>query len=353
MGQRHVSALIILLLMVCPVSTSVKGGQEVPPLFEVYQDFFPVGAAVTPSKLSSHGDLVGYHFNSLTAENHMKWESIQPREDEWTFAHADQLVSYAKQHDMKVRGHTLIWHQQTPDWVFEDAAGGQVSRDVLLERMQTHIKTLVGRYKGQVYAWDVVNEGIDDGSGYLRHSPWYQILGADYIRHAFRFAHEADPDAKLFYNDYSTYQPAKRSKISRLIRELQDEGIPIHGVGMQGHYDIYHPPIWQVEQAIKAFSDLGVEVQMTELDLSIFRWEERHGFEEPPAERLKLQADRYEQLFSLFRRYGDAITNVTFWGIADDDTWLNNFPVRGRKNWPTLFDDQHQPKDSFWRVVDF
>lgn len=353
MANRFVPALVLLFFIFHSVTTAVYGGQTVPRLLEVYQDFFHIGVAVTPSKLGSHLDLVSYHFNSLTAENHMKWESIQPREGEWTFCQADQLVSFATHHNMKVRGHTLIWHQQMPDWVFLDARGNRVSREVLLERMETHIKTLVGRYQGKVYAWDVVNEAIDDGREYLRASPWYQILGADFIRYAFRFAHEADPDAKLFYNDYDTHQPAKRDKVVRLIEELQSESIPIHGVGMQGHYDIYHPPIYQIEQTIQTYRDLGVEIHITELDLSIFRWGERNGFPKPPPERLGLQAARYGHLFVLFRQYSDVISNVTFWGIADDNTWLNDFPVRGRKNWPTLFDDHHQPKDAFWRVIDF
>ena len=336
-------------------------GPETPGLVsslgDTYKDYFPIGAAVNPTTLNTHKALLNKHFNSITAENEMKYSSLQPSEGVFNWTAADKMVEYAYTNGKKVRGHTLVWHNQTPDWVFKDPydSNKTASRELLLERMETHIKAVVGRYKGKVYAWDVVNEAIPDGGGDLREdSPWYEIIGPDYIEYAFCYAQEADPDALLFYNDYNAYQPTKRDKIYKLAKGLIDKGIPIHGVGMQGHWDFSGPDIRDIEAAIKLYSSLELKVEITELDLSLYRWNENDKkFASPPSDRLYQQAVQCKKIFELFRKYKGVITNVTFWGIADDVTWKDNFPVRDRKDWPLLFDTKHDPKQAFWSVVNF
>ncbi|NLY88180.1 MAG: endo-1,4-beta-xylanase [Firmicutes bacterium] len=330
--------------------------EEIPALCEVYQDFFPIGAAVNSWTIDSHKDLIEKHFNSLTPENEMKFEFLQPSPGNYTFDRADAIVELAEKNGMLVRGHTLIWHNQTPAWVFKDENGNPAGRELLLKRMEEHITTVVSRYRGRVYAWDVVNEAVADGQGpgYLRtDSPWYRIIGPDYIAQAFIFAHQADPEAKLFYNDYSATDPVKSTRIYRLLKDLLDQGVPVHGVGIQGHWDINHPPTYQVEAAIRKYASLGLEVQITEFDISVFSWGDNRRLQSKPENRLRIQAGRYRKFFEVFRRNKDVLTGVTFWGVADDRTWKDNFPVRGRKDWPLVFDEEHRPKAAFWEIINF
>lgn len=333
----------------------MKSNQALPSLKEVYKEFFEIGAAVNPYTLKGSEELLIRHFSSLTAENHMKPELLQPHEGVFTFDHADQLVSFAKDHKMKVRGHNLLWHNQTPDWFFKDQDGTPASRELLLERLEAHISTVVKRYKDEIYCWDVVNEAIaDEGSELLRSSKWLEGVGEDFIGKAFEFAHKANPDALLFYNDYNETNPVKREKINKLVKNLLDQGAPIHGIGLQGHWGLTSPPLAEIREAIERYASLGLSLHITELDLSCFTWDDRRtDLTEQTSEMLETQAERYENLFKLFREYSGTITSVTFWGIADDYTWLNDFPVRGRKNWPFLFNSAHQPKESFWKVTSF
>src|SRR5690554_5307023 len=361
--KKHLFYLLLALVMIwcitggCQQEEEISAlHKEVPALAEVYQDFFPVGAAVNSWTIESHKDLIEKHFNSLTAENEMKFESIQRSPGKYTFERADAIVELAEKNGMLVRGHTLVWHSQTPAWVFKDEKGRPASRELLLKRMEEHITTVVSRYRGRVYAWDVVNEAVTDGGGpgYLRtDSPWYRIIGPDYIAQAFIFAHRADPGAKLFYNDYSAVDPAKSDRIYRLLKDLLEQGVPVHGVGIQGHWDISYPSANQVEAAIRKYASLGLEVQITELDISVFPWSDRGHLRAAPKNRLRTQAQRYRELFEVFRRNKDVVTGVTFWGVADDRTWKDNFPVRGRKDWPLVFDEEHQPKAAFWEIVNF
>lgn len=328
---------------------------DLPSLHEVYQDYFPIGTAVTPAMLIVRGELITDQFNSITAENEMKPASVQPRQGQFDFNNADTLVQFAKENNLLVRGHTLVWHDQTPSWFFVDQDNNDVTREVLLERMKAHIDEVVGRYQGQVYTWDVVNEVVsDEGSHILRDSRWLEIIGEDYIEKAFQYAHEADPDALLFYNDYNLVQYGKRSKALRLVESLLDKGVPIHGVGIQGHWDVYGPSIEEIEETIQAFAELGLQIHITELDMSFYRWQDHNqSYDEPPAHLLEAQAVRYGQIFELFRTYQDVITNVTLWGVTDERSWLNYTPVQGRDNWPLLFDSSGQPKPGFESVVDF
>lgn len=324
-------------------------------LYKAYENYFDIGAAVSTSVIATHRNLIVQHFSSITAENEMKFALVHPTKNSYKFDAADSLVDFAKENGKKVRGHTLVWHNQTPDWVFEDDNGHPVSRKQLLERMKDHIDTVVGRYKGRIYCWDVVNEAIEDKQeDFLRKTKWHEIIGEDYLAKAFEYAHEADPDALLFYNDYNETNPQKRDKIIKLIKNLLDRGVPVHGFGMQAHWNIYDQSLDEIKSAIEKYASLGIKLQITELDVSVYRWGEGYVDLKVPAESMmELQAQKYEAIFKLFREYRDVITNVTFWGVADDRTWLDNFPVKGRKNWPLIFDENHQPKNSFWKIAEF
>jgi endo-1,4-beta-xylanase len=286
----------------------------------------------------------------------MKWERIHPKPggaDSYDFAAADEIVSFAAARGFVVRGHTLVWHQQVPGWVFGDAAE-------TLSRMKDHITTLVSRYRGSVFCWDVVNEAVSDDGGWRTDSPWYRAAGSDrdedgipdYIVRAFEYARAADPQAKLFYNDYNIEAGLKLERAFSLARALAARGL-IDGIGIQGHWSIWDPDPRTVGAAIRRFASLGLEVHITELDLSVYRWGDVASLDSLPAPLEEMQAKRYAELFGVFREEASAgrLAAVTFWGIADDYTWLDQFPVKGRKNWPLLFDEHHRPKQAFWSVV--
>ncbi|WP_160034898.1 endo-1,4-beta-xylanase [Paenibacillus sp. An7] len=326
------------------------------PLKDLYKDAFQIGAAVNPTTIVTQESLLTYHFNSLTAENEMKFESLHPQEEVYTFEKADIIAAFAKEHNMALRGHTLVWHNQTAGWLFENGTGGLAERDVLLARLREHIETVVGRYKDVIYSWDVVNEAISDDANdenaFLRPSKWLDIAGENFIAKAFEFAHEADPQALLFYNDYNESHPHKRERIYRLVRSLLDQGVPIHGVGLQAHWNLNDPSLDDIRAAIERYAELGLQLQLTELDMSVFRFEDRRtDLIQPTQDMLELQAARYESIFRVLYEYREHISAVTFWGAADDYTWLDGFPVRGRKNWPFLFDEAHHPKEAYQRVA--
>ncbi len=322
-------------------------------LHEAFKQHFLIGAAVNPITIETQGEHLKHHFNSLTAENEMKFESLHPDENQYTFDKADRLISFANENGMEVRGHTLVWHNQTPQWMFENQDGSLVDRETLLARMKAHIDTVVSRYKGNIYAWDVVNEAVSDKSEeLLRPSKWLEIAGEDFIAKAFEYAHAADPNAKLFYNDYNESMPEKREKIYSLVKSLKDKGVPIHGVGLQAHWNLENPSLDLIRQAIERYASLGMKLHITEMDISVFQHDDRRTDLKAPTEEMMVQqAERYGQIFSLFKEYSEFITSVTFWGAADDYTWLNNFPVRGRKNWPFPFDEKHKPKQSYFELL--
>ncbi|WP_159887611.1 endo-1,4-beta-xylanase [Paenibacillus puerhi] len=329
--------------------------KAIPSLRSVYKDAFDIGAAVNLTTIETQKGLLTEHFGSITPENEMKFERLHPQEEVYTFEAADRIVEFATNHGLKVRGHTLVWHNQTPDWVFTGKDGKPADGETLLARMKAHIDTVVGRYKGAVYGWDVVNEAIEDKSDlYLRESRWLEQIGESFIAKAFEFAHEADPKAVLFYNDYNECDPIKRDKIIRLLKTLKERDVPVHGVGLQGHWNLHHPSLDDIRSAIEKYAALGLQIQVTELDISVFEYNDRRTDLGAPTESmLERQAQLYEQVFRLFREYKDVITSVTFWGAADDYTWLDDFPVRGRKNWPFVFDASHKPKDSFWKIAEW
>lgn len=330
-------------------------------LKDYYKDYFPVGVAVSPRALTGpESDLIRGQFNSITPENAMKMGPIHPEENRYHWTDADAIVDYAQRHNLRVRGHNLVWHEQAPKWMFTDAKGDTVTKEVLLKRLQDHITTVVTRYKGKIYAWDVVNEAVaDDSTRLLRDSPWYRICGDEFITKAFEYAHKADPDALLFYNDYNTERPEKRERIYRLLKQLKDGGVPIHGVGLQGHWSLYEPTEKDLRDAIERYASLGLQVHFTEVDMSVYPWEKNRRERRPgesdafTPELEQKQLEQYKKVFRVFRDYKNVITSVTFWNISDRHSWLDTYPVRGRKNYPLLFDQNLKPKKVYWEVVKF
>ncbi|MCC8426933.1 endo-1,4-beta-xylanase [Mucilaginibacter sp. UR6-11] len=324
-------------------------------LKDYYAGYFPVGVAVTPALLRDPAAqaLILQHFNSLTPENAMKMGPIHPEENRYYWNDADAIVDFAQQHGLKVRGHNLCWHQQTPAWMYRDKDGGLVTKEVLLERLKQHIYAVVGRYKGKIYAWDVVNEAVaDENDKVYRNSVWYQLCGDDYILKAFQYAHEADPDAILFYNEYGTENPQKRDRVYRLLKKLIDAGAPVNAIGLQAHWNLTDPTNAQITDAIKLYASLGLKVQITELDMNIYGHNDKEAMAYTPEIEQK-QTERYGQVFKLFRENKQYITGVTFWNLSDRSSWLDNFPVKGRKNYPLLFDQDLQPKKAYQSVVTF
>ncbi|MGY2134707.1 endo-1,4-beta-xylanase [Hymenobacter sp. HD11105] len=343
-----------------------------PTLKDAFKQDFHVGAALNYKQVNGQDTkaiaLIKQQFNTISPENLLKWEAVHPQPDKYNFKPADDYVKFGQDNKMFIVGHTLMWHQQTPKWVFEDASGKPATREVVLKRLEDHINTVVGRYKGKIGGWDVVNEAIDDQQGDLRKTKWLEILGEDFAAKAFEYAHKADPKAELYYNDYSLYRPEKRAGTIKLVKSLQAKGIKVAAIGMQGHYGLTKPSLEQVEESIVAFSKLGVKVNFTELDIDVLPNPSRRQGADiaetfatdakynvyttglPDSVQQKL-TKRYADLFALFRKHRDVIDRVTLWGVTDNDSWLNDWPITGRTSYPLLFDRRYQPKPAFQAVV--
>ncbi len=344
-------------------------------LKDAFKNHFRIGAALNPAYFTetdaAGAVLVKKHFNTITPENDMKWERIHPRSDAglagYNFANADKYVQFGEKNGMFIIGHCLVWHSQVPRWVFQNAEGKPLDRAALLERMRDHIHTVVGRYKGRVHGWDVVNEALNE-DGTLRKSQWLNIIGEDYIAKAFQYAHEADPQAELYYNDYNLEYEAKRMGAINLAKKLQQQGIRITAIGTQSHDKMDRPTAQQHDETLKAFKELGVKVVVTELDIDVLPAVTRQPTADVsaraqataesnpykaglPDEMQQALAKRYAELFAVFLKHKDVITRVTFWGVTDRDTWLHNFPAPGRTNHPLLFDRENKPKPAFDAVM--
>ncbi|PRO67075.1 endo-1,4-beta-xylanase [Alkalicoccus urumqiensis] len=380
MKRRHKyllsgTAAIMAASVPAGVSAAGEAAVDADSMKERYEDSFDIGAAVELYQLEGvHGEILKRHYNSLVAENVMKPLYIQPEEGVFYWDDADQIADFARENDMTLRYHTLIWHNQVPDWFFEDENGEPMvdetdpdkraeNKEVLLERIETHVKTVVDRYKDVVDAWDVVNEVIDDGEPNdegLRESPLYQIAGKDYIRTAFEAAREAGgEDAKLFINDYNTEINPKRDNLYSLVEDLLDEGVPIDGFGHQAHIQLDWPTLNEIEESIEMFAGLGLDTHITELDVSLYGWPPEPAYESYdaiPDEEFERQADRYNALFNLYERHDDDISNVTFWGIADDHTWLDDRAEEYNdgvgKDAPFVFDTDFNTKPAFDAIMD-
>jgi endo-1,4-beta-xylanase len=340
-----------------PDPTALAIQPDIPSLKDVFAGEFKLGSAIPVNAITSQdgpdAQLLIKHFNSITAENELKWDATEPQEGQFDFTRADPIVAFAVNNGIGLRGHTLVWHSQTPDWVFHDGEGNLVSKEVLFARMKQHIQTVAGRYKGQIYAWDVVNEVLEPGDhapGGLRNSLWYQIAGEEYIEKAFIYAREVDPNAKLFINDYNTNMPDKRQDLYDLIKRLKDKGIPVDGVGHQTHIGIEYPSVQELDDMVTAFRDLNIEQQITEMDMSIYT-NDIDAYDTFPLDLQIKQAKRYQAIFDVFRKHKDQVNSVTVWGKDDGNTWLRNFPVN-RNNWPLLFDERLQAKYAYWALVD-
>jgi endo-1,4-beta-xylanase len=339
-------------------------------LKDAFKHDFMIGAALNRRQFFEEDTrgaaIVRTHFNSITPENVLKWALVHPEPTRYDFKAPDRLVEFGEKHGMFIVGHTLVWHNQTPAWVFQDEKKQPLDRDALLKRMREHIFTVVGRYKGRIKGWDVVNEALNqDGS--MRQSPWFKIIGEDYLVKAFEFAHEADPAAELYYNDYDLELPAKRAAAVELIKKLKAAGVVISGVGLQNHNLMEWPSIADEDATITAFGNLGLKVHITELDVDVLPRTTKPGADyavdvkvtpklNPYVEGLpdavqSALAKRYAELFEVYRKHRDVVERVTFWGVADGDSWLNNWPMRGRTNHPLLFDRAGRRKPAFAAVI--
>jgi endo-1,4-beta-xylanase len=350
------------LLTMTSCTTAPKGP---PTLKGAYEKDFLIGVAVNQHQYSgedARGDsIIKANFNSISPENVLKWDSVHPQADTYTFRGADEYVQFGEANHMLIVGHTLIWHYQTPAWVFEGTNGQPVDRETLLRRMHDHIQTVVGRYKGRIKVWDVVNEVLNE-DGTLRQTPWMKIIGEDYIAKAFQYAHEADPDAVLRYNDYALEKEIKRNGAIALLKKLQAQGVPVMAVGLQGHCNLGSPSVAQEDAAIAALAKLNLQVMITELDIDCSRAGQRttsadiaanaqaqaaggglsaESLSDALQQRL---ARRYSDLFGVFLKHKDVIKSVTFWGVTDADSW------RAHGN-PLLFDRHGQPKPAFDAVI--
>ena len=362
----------VLLMFAAAATVSALFAADVPKtnLGKLYEKDFLIGVAlpqqVTSQQDKKRAELAASQFNCLTPENCMKWDATEPQEGKFNFGPSDELVKYAQKHKIKIHGHTLIWHSQTPSWVFEGENGKPATRELVLKRMKNHIETIMRRYKGKIDAWDVVNEAFNE-DGTLRDSKWKQIVGDDFIQKAFEFARAADPSAKLVYNDYNADTPAKRDGIAKLAKELRRKGL-IDAVGMQGHYLLNYPSSKQIEDAIKKYADAGVMVMVTEMDIDVLprnngpvsadisATQEYQDKNNPytnglPDDVSKKLADRYVDIFKVFLKHSKVMYSVTVWGLDDGTSWLNGFPVRGRTNHPLLFDRQLKAKPCYDALV--
>jgi endo-1,4-beta-xylanase len=360
--NKYLVLAIAFLFSSCSVRSKIgQSTGKAKGLKDYYNNYFLMGAAVTPRSLQGEDSaLIVNHFNSITAENAMKMGPIHPKENEYFWRDADAIADFAKKHSLKMRGHTLCWHAQAPGWMFKNEQGDTISKEVLLQRLKEHIATVVNRYKDRIYGWDVVNEVIDDNdTAFYRKSQWYKICGDEFIAKAFQYAHAADPKAILFYNDYNTENPKKRNKIYQMVKKLKDSGVPIHGVGLQGHWSVNNPSKEELEKSIQLFSSLGLQVQVTELDVSVYagrqggqliQGQRRDSVASFTPEMEQQQREKYKMVFDVFRKHPDKITGITFWNLSDRYSWLDG---RGRKNYPLLFDMNRQPKKVYWDVVNF
>lgn len=376
--KRFVATAAALVLAVAgTLSAAGCHTQEGEWLKDIYADYFPIGTSYQSGLYDMYDDLLP-HFNSMTAEFEMKWTSLQPTEGSFDFTAADELLQYAEDHGMRMRGHCLVWYKALPAWVLAEGT----TKEQALERIDAHINAVLEHYGNSVYCWDVVNEAlanlpsqqqVDSGDFYRTGNEatgtecgdWYALCGVDFIKQAFRSADAARErlglDIKLYYNDYGLNIPVKREACLKMLRELLDEGIAIDGVGMQGHYYIGDFNMTEFENSVKAFTELGLDVQVTEMDVSVYPYgPEAERYETLPESIEEIQANLYGGVFEICRKYSQPwkegagrVTGITVWGCADDFTILDSEPIPNRKNWPLLFDEMHAPKLAYDAVTQF
>lgn len=373
------AAFSLLVVSALALTLSAWSKEPATRLKAAYTGDFRLGVAVNDDIVrgrdAASQALVLTHFNAITAENVMKAEVVNPKPGIYDFDAADAFVDFGRKHGMYVIGHTLVWHNQTPEWFFKDASGQPNTHDAQVERMRQYIEKVAGRYRGRVDAWDVVNEVIDEDGNY-RDTTWVRAIGDgdELVKLAFQFAHRYAPDAQLYYNDFNTWRPEKRDGIVRMVKKLQAQGVRIDGIGMQGHWGLNYPSLADIEAAIDAYAALGVKVMITELDVDVlpltregqvigtvmahkqFQLPEFKRYLDPyrdglPPDVQQRLTERYGELFALFHRKRDVIDRVSLWGVHDGMSWKNDYPVPGRTNHPLLFDRERQPKPALDAVL--
>ena len=364
------SLFAVSILSLCCLGRFPAAAQKQTALKDVFKNDFMIGAALNPRQFFEQDrravEIVTTHFNTITPENVLKWALVHPEPARYDFKAADRYVEFGEKRGMFIVGHTLVWHNQTPAWVFQDAKGNALDRESLLQRLREHIFTVVGRYKGTIKGWDVVNEALNqDGS--MRQSAWFKIIGEDYLAKAFEFAHEADPSAELYYNDYDLELPAKRAGAVALLKKLKKSGVPVHAVGLQNHNLMDWPSAADEDATIGAFAALGLKVNITELDVDVLPRTTKPGADYPvdapvtpqlnpyvdhlPDTMQLALAKRYAELFQVYEKHRNEIDRVTFWGVGDGDSWLNNWPMKGRTNYPLLFDRYGRAKPALAAIM--
>jgi endo-1,4-beta-xylanase len=364
---------VSLLLAAVAAAASAQGTKDVPALKELMPKGVLLGVAVSQGQVEGKDavatGLITRHFDSTTPENLLKWEKVHPTADRYDFGPADAYLAFGAAHKMAVIGHTLVWHSQTPAWVFAGKDGAPLDRETALLRMREHITAVVGRYKGRIKGWDVVNEAInDDAEGSMRKSKWREAIGEDFIAKAFEYAHAADPDAELYYNDYNLTSAPKRATAIKIVKDLKARGLRVDAIGEQGHWLLEGPSLADIEATITDIAAAGVKVAITELDVDVLPrdpgmygadLEKRAKFKAEtnlypdglPKEKQDQLARRYADIFALFLKHKEKIARITFWGVTDGQSWLNGFPIPGRINYPLLFDRQGETKPAFDAVV--
>jgi endo-1,4-beta-xylanase len=342
-----------------------------PALKDAYKGAFVIGAAMDSAQITGRDakaqEVVLANFSAITPGNDLKWERVHPHLGEYNFRLGDEYVEFGQKNHLFTVGHVLVWHQQTPAWVFAHGNGTPLSKDELLARLKDHIFTVVGRYKGKIKAWDVVNEAVGD-DGQMRQTPWYQICGEEFIVKAFQWAHEADPDAELLYNDYNIEYPQKRAGALALLKRLKAAGAPVTTVGIQAHYMLGEPDLKLLDDAVGDYAKLGFKIALTELDVDVLP---RPGAGVTADVALSLAADpkynpyvnglpddvqqklteRYAQVFAIALKHKDVVDRITLWGVTDNDTWHNGWPIRGRTAYSLLFDRAYQPKPAVAAII--
>jgi endo-1,4-beta-xylanase len=342
-----------------------------PALKDAFKGAFLVGTALAPQQFDETDArtvaLIKQQFNAITPENVLKWEKVHPSPGVFDFTPSDHYVAFGERNGMFIVGHTLVWHSQTPRWVFEDAGGKPLTRSALLARMKDHIQRVMGRYKGRIKGWDVVNEALNE-DGTMRQSPWFKIIGDDFVLKAFQFAHAVDPAAELYYNDYNLANPAKRDSAIALVRRIRAAGVPVAAIGTQDHHKMDWPSAALVDSMFNAFRAAGIHAAVTELDIDVLpRATQNNTADVALRAQMREKLDpykaglpdsvqqalamRYGTLFAVYVKHRDIIDRITFWGASDGDSWLNGWPVRGRTNHPLLFDRDGKPKPAFDRVI--
>lgn len=373
--MKTIAAFFAAMFIVSPLMAdkpqpAVAGAR----LKDAFAGTFRVGAALSTGQVMGQDpaamELVARQFNSITPENLLKWSRVHPEPDEYNFEPADRFVEFGERNGMFIVGHTLVWHNQTPRWAFQQSDGKPLDREMALVQLKNHIDTVVGRYRGRIHAWEVVNEAIDDegrfrtgpvGRWPRRGSLWHAAIGDDYIELAFRYAHAADPDAELYYNDFNMWYPAKIKAVSRLVRRLRAKGARIDGIGLQGHWGIDYPELDEIDHMLTEYGKLAVKLMITEMDVTMLplpgrrfdaevtRTAQADDLRNPypeglPAKKQHELAERYAAIFRLFVKHRAHVDRVTFWGVHDGHSWRNNWPVPGRTDYPLLFDRQLRPK---------